>query len=136
MIHIEQKEMVKAFRNHKKLLEAPGNDSCLNTRMMVLFYAVECGLKALYMQNSKLKRTDQADYNGESIETVGHNLNRLLDKLKMKVQVPKSMTKDNIQFEHDDLHTAWRYGKKLDRQKEQKCIEVLKKILNQLKVRL
>lgn len=88
------------------------------------------------MQKSKLKRTDQADYNGESIEAVGHNLNRLLDKMKMKVEVPKSMTKDNIQIEHEDLHTAWRYGKKLNRQKEQKCIDALKKILNQLKVSL
>jgi len=133
MLHISRKEMEKAFRYHQNFFDNSKNESHRNIRMMVLFYAVECGLKALYMRQNNLERTNQTNHNNQSIENIRHNLNILLDRMKIKLQVPKITTENNTQVEHEDLHTAWRYGKKLHRQKEQKCIDTLIKILSQLK---
>jgi len=135
MVHVTQKEIQKAFRNHKSVVDISGNLGC-RTSKMVLFYAVECGLKALYMRENRLRRTDQENSLKESAFSFRHNLNRLLVKMSMNMKVPKIVAKDNSQIEPEDIHEAWRYGKKLDESKEHRCIERLKDILRELELKL
>jgi len=135
MVHVTQKEIQKAFRNHKSVVDISGNLGC-RTSKMVLFYAVECGLKALYMRENRLRRTDQENSLKESVFSFKHDLNRLLVKMNMNIKVPKAVAKDNSQIEPKEIHEAWRYGKELDKQKEQRCIERLKDILRELELKL
>jgi hypothetical protein len=135
MVHVKLREMEKAFRSHKNLIESSiqiGSRTC----KMVLFYAVECGLKALYMRKLGLRRTDQRNSFKESAFDYKHDLNRILVKLRINCKIPKVVTSGNIQIEAADLHEAWRYGKNLNTQKEEKCIESLKNILYMLKQKL
>ena len=134
MVHVTQKEIQKAFRNHKSVVDI-SNLGC-RTSKLVLFYAVECGLKALYMRENKLKRTDQENSLKESAFYFRHNLNHLLVKMNMNIKIPKLVAKDNSQIEPEDLHAAWRYGKELDNRKELRCIERLKDILKELELKL
>jgi hypothetical protein len=129
--------MTKAFRNHRNVWEkSKASDGHVQTYKMVLFYAVECGLKALYMSKNKLTRTNQENTFKESAAFFSHDLNKLLSKMNMDdFKVPKGLTNKKGQIEAKDLHEAWRYGSVFDKMKEDRCIENLKKILDEIKLK-
>jgi hypothetical protein len=53
--------------------------------------------------------------------------------IKLPYKIPKITARDGSQIENDDLHQAWRYGKSLDEKQEKNCIEILNKVLNEVK---
>ncbi len=134
MIHVTLREIEEAFRKHKQHRDL--SSSLTMTDKMVLFYAVECGLKWLYMRKHRLKRTDQADSTGKSVTDFGHNLNSLLEKNGFSYTIPKITAKDSTQIEADSLHQAWRYGKSIEEEKEKDCLKKLNRIFNELKNKL
>ena len=134
-INITQIEMENAFRSHKGAWEACKSNPN-HTYKMVLFYAVECGLKSYYMRKNNLISSSAAADNEKSASAFLHNLNDLSAKLNIAVRIPdiKKNVDNSIHVKH--LHTAWRYGKKLDEQEETVCIKRLTKILNDIKNKL
>jgi hypothetical protein len=58
MVHVTRREVEISFRNHKRFVRQLGKYN-VSQRKMLLFYAVECGLKALYMKRNYLQKTDQ-----------------------------------------------------------------------------
>ncbi len=134
MVHVTRKEIEEAFNSHRKK-SATSSGKFGMTDKMLLFYAVECGLKALYMDKNKLKWTGQMNNSRESVSDFRHNLNDLMKKLKWNYKIPK-INIDKNQIENDDLHQAWRYGKSLDEKQEKRCIEILSKILKEIRNQL
>jgi len=130
MIHVTDREMENAFRKHKHLKDL--SRTLTITDKMVLFYAVECGLKSLYMRKHRLSQTYQKDPNGKDVTDFGHNLNELLKQNGFSYTIPKIAAKDSTQIEADSLHQAWRYGKTVEEQKEKNCLKMLNKVLNEL----
>jgi len=93
------------------------------THRMVLFYAVECGLKAIYMRRNRMGQT------GEAVTDFGHRLADLLAVLQCAYRLPDGLGKDARPIASKYLHEAWRYGKVLDSQKERTCEQALRKIV-------
>ena len=127
--------MENAFRRHKGAWEACKSNPN-HTYKMVLFYAVECGLKSYYMRKNNLISSSTEADNKKSAAAFSHNLNDLSNELNVAVSIPdiKKNVDRPIHVKH--LHTAWRYGKKLDEEEEAVCIQRLMKILNDIKNKL
>jgi hypothetical protein len=84
----------------------------------LLFYAVECGLKAAYMLQDNLKITDEARGNALPARDYGHNLRRLIQALNISrasIRPTPLIIVDRTGGRGDPaiLHEAWRYGEKI-----------------------
>jgi hypothetical protein len=93
-------------------------DKDADTAALLLFYAAECGLKAIHMQRHNLKTTSDARGSVDCAEDYGHRIDKLINDLR----IPKSIvsgapsimlvrTGDSAKVKH--LHEAWRYGEKI-----------------------
>ncbi|GEM_PF-1609898 len=135
-IIITRKEMDSAFRSHVKTWEEARNvpfeklkqNHC---RKMILFYTVECGLKAYFMSKKNLESTEM-ETDSTTISGLGHNLNKILVQLKMNFEIPPITKNTDKPVECLHLHQAWRYGKDLDAGQEIECLKKLVNILNEL----
>jgi hypothetical protein len=121
MISVTLREIEKSFRRHRNVADSANAPSA--THRMVLFYAVECGLKAVYMRRNRLSRTDG------TVTGFGHSLSDLLASLRCTYRLPDAVGNDGRQIASKSLHEAWRYGKTLDGQRERSCERSLKKIV-------
>lgn len=135
MVHVSIRQMEKAYRRHKNLI-ALSRGTSNQTHHMVLFYAVECGLKVLYMRKNRIKHTGlngSGSFQKSPVE-LGHNLNELLNSLRWTDHLPQVVTNDHNpqQISPGDVHQAWRYGRELDHDKEKKFIKILNQILKKL----
>jgi len=97
---------------------------------LLLFYSVECGLKASLLRRLKLHSTAQL-----RPEFRRHDLHRLAKELRLPPTLCDRMQrscpsqhdqKTRISFE--DLHQAWRYGHALQRDEEKQAIQVLREL--------
>ena len=89
-----------------------------NAVRLLLFYAVECGLKAAIMRRRGAKRTDSCQEIGES----QHNINKLLDvvhvngqlRLPHKIQMydlaGSGNRKEKRELNAGQINQMWRYG--------------------------
>jgi len=73
-IPFSAREMQKAWRDNKS---AADKNPRTNAHRLLLFYAVECGLKAILMKRQSKNCTDEC----EEIWQAKHNINKLLDCL-------------------------------------------------------
>lgn len=134
-IHVTRKEMENAYRNHKLVWES-GKDIPNNSLKMILFYAVECGLKAYFMQKFNLERTDRTNQDNISPSNYIHRVDSLCSKLDIKMKTHRVKNNGEKPIEFWDLHQAWRYGKQLDNNEENRCINEFQKILDELNEKL
>ena len=121
MISVTLREIEKSFRRHRHVVDSANASSA--THRMVLFYSVECGLKAVYMRRNRLRKTDG------SVTDFGHRLADLLASLRCIYRLPDAVCKDGRQIASKSLHEAWRYGKALENQRELSCETSLKNII-------
>jgi len=103
---------------------------------LILFYAVECGLKSIWMWENKLNRTNKNIDRGTKASKFGHKLNDLLKEMKWNKKINKGQTKSNEKVDHHSLHEAWRYGKQLEETSERKCVEDLEAVRCQLEEKI
>lgn len=106
-------------RRAKELLIAAGSEIDADSKALFLFYAVECGLKALYMDLHKLETASAAGYRARSARSFGHRLDDLLAELRIPPsrvsQRPAQLAlRTGGRLQVLDLHEAWRYGEKVD----------------------
>lgn len=106
-----------------------------NPHRLLLFYAVECGLKAVW-----LKRQNRSLFDREDIGNTGHNLRQVLKELKVGVELSlpghcqlKPVTRNGAQ-EHRNgdisiLHQAWRYGANCAAPTDSDCEHQLEQVL-------
>ncbi|WP_374487517.1 hypothetical protein [Zoogloea sp.] len=114
-----------------------------NSHRLLLFYAVECGLKAVW-----LRRQNRTLFESADIEQTGHDLQQILKSLRVGsgLPLPSSFRLSDVvqgkgssprQGKFGDLHQAWRYGGQsqipTDQDCEQQLLRVLQWIQGELK---
>ena len=141
-IPFTDREMEKAWRENRL---ASSHQPRSNPHRLLLFYAVECGLKAILMRRQKIKRTDLCP----EIADAQHNINKLLDSLAAggNLSLPNQiMMKDikdnrnnyeNRRLNPGQINQMWRYGGSSvenlkDEEIEKKLLEITKWIEGEL----
>lgn len=96
---------------------------------LLLFYAVECGLKAYILKRKKLP-------NSSKIKNVlnTHNLNNLLKEIRINKTISPSfrLQRDKSSHSTEIAHQAWRYGVSLvegDQQRLRKELHEIREII-------
>ncbi len=103
-------------RRTKELALAASKDVDNASKGLLLFYAAECGLKAVYMSRNNLHLV--SDKNATAIRAAnefGHQLDQLIRELKIRPDTlshtPGRVTlKDGRPLAVNQIHEAWRYG--------------------------
>lgn len=94
-----------------------------DSRALLLFYAAECLLKALYMKQNGLRTAEHSTTAATSARSFVHRLDSVIRALKIPPKDvpsnPGALTlRDGSTLEVQQLHQAWRYGEKADRRDE------------------
>ncbi|MBE9234070.1 hypothetical protein IQ231_20980 [Cuspidothrix issatschenkoi LEGE 03284] len=117
-IPFTDKEMKKAWDGN---LSASQISPRTNAHRLLLFYAVECGLKAVLMARQKTRRTDLCT----DINECKHNINKLLSKLGAggSLSLPPEIfiqeifdtrkNKEERKLNPGQINELWRYGGKV-----------------------
>ena len=107
MVHAGISELRKGFQRHRQ--GAVTQPQCRN---LLLFYAVECGLKAAWLGRNRFRTTAQID---QSLLTRGgHDLMLWTKKLALPALLHRNLSfrlnRDKTGFDVAFAHQAWRYG--------------------------
>lgn len=130
-IPVTLRELTKAWRN----AQDAANSAKLhvnkqnNAPRLLLFYAAECGLKAVYLQRNQLEVLD-----GTIIDELGHNINKTLNKLhagkSLELQTSLSLgsckiNKQAVQrsCQVDQINQVWRYGAEFKQPNDDMALE-------------
>ena len=127
-------ELQKAFWQHKNCSE-----ECTSTSSyLLLFYAVECGLKSVYLHGKRLNTTDDIS---DTALRQSHDLSKWAKALRL----PVSMTGANTNFHLNrdrhprpsqtirSAHEAWRYGVVIDENDETQLVNWFKQVAKWIK---
>lgn len=116
-IPFTDREMERAWREN---LSASGRAERSNALRLLLFYAVECGLKAILMKRCG-RRTCRTDYFPD-ISEAQHDINKLLDSLSVdgRLRLPPRIrmcdlvdsrnNKEGRELKTGQINQMWRYG--------------------------
>lgn len=130
------RELKRAWRELSAAAQPPASGLRSNPHRLLLFYAVECGLKAVWLRQRGRTLFDEAD-----IKDTGHNLQKILKTLRVgkdlmlsdSIHLPE-VTHDlrNEQYTRNcgfgDLHQVWRYGGQCQNPTDQHCENQLQAI--------
>ena len=116
-IPFTDREMQRAWRENRTASAAFIQVKRNNAHRLLLFYEIECGLKAVLMKRKSITCTNHCDEIGEA----QHDINKLLDalgagkKLKLPNQLNMAPIKDKSSKEERKLESGkinqmWRYG--------------------------
>jgi len=126
--------LYKAFRKHKACYEAlkPGHDQC---RRLILFYAVEMGLKVYLLDKIRKHSTDDLFSHHEYIhlKNNSHDIREMLKLAKMQGQFTLKALKgkNNVSIAPSQYHQLWRYGlESIDAEDEKEAEMVLCDIIS------
>lgn len=135
-IPFTDRELKRAWRELSAIATPATGSSRKNPHRLLLFYAVECGLKAVW-----LKRHSRSLFDREDIDRTGHDLRQVLKELKIGSQfsLPESLqlaavTRNQAQIPRNGgismLHQAWRYGGECAGPTDKQCEDQLQQVLN------
>lgn len=139
-IPFSDRELKRAWRELSEIATLPAGGERKNPHRLLLFYAVECGLKAVW-----LKRQNRTLFEQEDIDKTGHDLRKVLKDLNIgsSLSLPEDISlgpakRDNHQSlprngKISILHQAWRYGGKCKTPNDQDCEVQLLKVLDWIK---
>ncbi|HBO3409193.1 hypothetical protein ACIUV6_06025 [Pseudomonas aeruginosa] len=130
------RELTRAWRELSAIAKPVAGSTRKNPQRLLLFYAVECGLKAVW-----LKRNRRDLFDREDIERAGHNLRQVLKDLKVgaELSLPENLqlrpvTQNGTQHPRNGdisiLHQAWRYGGECTAPTDNDCEYRLEQVLN------
>jgi hypothetical protein len=126
MISVGFSELQGAFRKHSQFV-GNGNSPSNN---LILFYAIECGLKSVYLRRRSLSSTDKI--RDETLRK-SHDLAKWVKELRLPAQIAGNspsfcLNRDQSRFHVALAHQAWRYGALILNQDEQILVSWLSKI--------
>jgi len=135
-IPFTDRELRNAWRDLSTFYQFTSADKRKNPHRLLLFYAVECGLKAVWLKRQHLSLLDN-----ENISKTGHDLRKVLKELNVgaELSLPESLQLDPInrngvsctrQGDIRVLHQIWRYGGTCITPTDSDCEQQLWKILN------
>lgn len=118
MLHSSPRQLRNAFKRHwQPQLQA------IECRNLLLFYSVECGLKAAWLGRARLRDTSAIP----RISEIGHDLTYWVKELRL----PRSLAEGSRSFRagndnnpHDLklAHQAWRYGVAMNAEDERDLV--------------
>lgn len=134
-IPFTDRELTRAWRELSAVAVPKAGSMRMNPHRLLLFYAVECGLKAVW-----LKRQNRSVFDSEDINKTGHNLRQVLKELKFGAAVPlpqdfrlSPVIQHGVnQPRNGDisiLHQAWRYGGMCATPKDSECERWLEQVM-------
>ncbi|OZB57167.1 MAG: hypothetical protein B7X35_02490 [Halothiobacillus sp. 14-56-357] len=135
-IPFTDRELTRAWRELSAVATPLSGGTRQNPHRLLLFYAVECGLKAVW-----LKRQGRTLFEGADVSKTGHDLRQVLKDLNVGANLPLSenfrlptVAHDQTQLTRNgkfgDLHQAWRYGGRSELPTDNDCEQQLQKVLN------
>lgn len=144
-VPVTDRELRKAWKELSSVWGTTPLEKRHNPHRLLLFYAVECGLKAIW-----LKRHGRTLFSSADIEETGHDLRGLLKDLRLgkSCSLPENLNLREVKIENHGqviprnggislLHQAWRYGMQCvnptDEQLTQHLENVLEWIAGELK---
>ena len=127
MIPAGEGELRRAFHQHTGLAE----DGTSALHYLLLFYAVECGLKSIYLRRAPIGVNTTNDIPAEDF--YGHDLGRWAQELKLPISITAVNTsfhlrRDHSQWSISDAHQAWRYGVAITPADEQRLVSWLEQV--------
>ncbi|NOQ64473.1 MAG: hypothetical protein GQ582_08175 [Methyloprofundus sp.] len=113
MLAFSDRELKSAWRNNLTASELVNKT---NAHRLLLFYAIECGLKVIILKGENKNRTDRLSKDLK--EYGGHDINKLLTALHAPSKLHLKATKMNNLRNPDtprnvgvgDFNQMWRYG--------------------------
>lgn len=138
IIHVSVSDLRKAFNAHWSVVKAqPKKDiSC----HLLIFYAVECGLKSIWLKRSILTGTGEIP-DQKLLTKYGHNFSFWIKELRLPAtiagkypdcdKIPSfrlARDRDKSSWDVGKAHQAWRYGVQMDAKDEKLLIEWLERI--------
>jgi len=135
-IPFTDRELKRAWRELADIATPAAGGPRKNPHRLLLFYAVECGLKAVW-----LRRHNRSLFDREDIDRTGHNLRQVLKELKVgsHLRLPESLqlsavTQSKAQVPRNGditiLHQAWRYGGECAEPTDEQCEIQLQQVLS------
>ena len=128
-IPFTNRELTRAMRELEAVATPPTESARKNPHRLLLFYAVECGLKAVWLRRQRRDVFDSVD-----ITKTGHNLRQVLKELNVgaHLALPESfqLEKPVRRAQFGDIHQAWRYGGKCFSPTDEDCEKQLLKVLS------
>jgi hypothetical protein len=137
-IPFTDRELKRAWRDLETTASPTNGNARKNPQRLLLFYAVECGLKAVWLKRQNRRVFDLVD-----IDTTGHDLRKVLKELNVGtgLSLPENLQLEPIaqnpgqgQIPRNGnisiLHQAWRYGGKCVSPTDDQCEHQLQQVLN------
>lgn len=127
MIVFTLRELKCAWRQATVVFETADSKTKTNAHRLLLFYAVETGLKAVLLKRQAKQDSEDLDnffQDSEGKKRSGHDLNNLMDHLKVGTSLrflDNRISLDELQFPRPprkrtascgELNQIWRYGAK------------------------
>jgi hypothetical protein len=135
-IPFTDRELTRAWRELSSASKPSPENIRLNPHRLLMFYAVECGLKAIW-----LRRQSRTLFETTEISRIGHDLRQIIKELNIgsalslseSFRLPTAL-RGHVQLSRNgkfgDLHQAWRYGGKCEAPTDQDCEQQLQKVLD------
>lgn len=126
-------QLQKAFRYHLQAsTQTTGTSSYL-----LLFYAAECGMKSVWLQRNRLKTTKDIS-DSTLLSREGHNLDWWKKQLRISARIVGETPHFSLAAGGSDLniekaHEVWRYGIRMDTEKEKRVVEWLQTVCSWIK---
>ena len=141
MINIKKHELKNSFKEHYSIANVAPPSKKKYSHKLLLFYAVECGLKVLII--TKISGSTTKDiYNNTKIGPLlngksGHNLVVMTKFLGIsQFKFPGIDCKNGDVAGCDSYNQLWRYGAECDSNKEDEVVKELEKLATYIKGRI
>ena len=139
-INITRREFLNSYRNHYRLYCTTAAAESPKTRRLILFYAVECGLKSLIMKqtgNNTFQQLEQYCQTNPGKKITGHDIRAMI----REVNPQDAFILRDIRLKNgggsvppNRYNELWRYGPEVeDSIQEEDAEKILVKIANKLK---
>jgi len=113
-VHFSDREMQRAWRQNFQAYDRTEPKQRTNAHRLLLFYSIECGLKAMLMKNEAACCTDVC----AKVIKCGHNINDLIDalyaghnlKIPHKIMIKAGGSSSRRSVNSEEINQMWRYG--------------------------
>ncbi len=132
IIHAGISELRRAFHAHRNAATKTSGIASY----LLLFYAAECGLKSIYLDQNDLTKTDRIQ-DQAMLSKNGHDLRIWIKQVntypKKIEEAPHFRINDGSNLDISKAHQAWRYGVRIKEEDEQKLVKWLENLCNWIK---
>ncbi|NQF16368.1 hypothetical protein HPY31_21020 [Brevibacillus sp. HB1.3] len=141
MIHAKIHELKKVFTTHYSISRSVSEPHIKVSHKLLLFYAIECGLKVLLLKKIRGNTTEafmlHSDLKDKLNGKNGHNIKYILNYLGYgHFFLPNLTCLNGDAASPSEYNQVWRYGIEVDYEKEKKIIQELLDIVDWINRRI